>query len=279
MWDFQKISTKQFGSKGDAYMYSKRQEEIRQYLSENKFARIENLAELFHVSAETIRRDLMELEKDSSIKRVRRGAMYSSLRAQEMEYEKRMENNQPEKRAIALLASEYIQDGDALVMNNGTSNLELAEILRRSSKSLTVVTNSPQIAILLNENKHHSVYLTSGYLRKHNRSLVGSICSDCLSYFKVDKAIVNIDGISMEDGVTEYNTEEAAVIRKMLQIGHTRMVLCEYSKFNEVAFHKICSMKEIDYVFTDWTMPPREMKAWKELGVKVLAAPPADEES
>ena len=83
----------------------------------------------------------------------------------------------------------------------------------------------------------------------------------------------------MEDGVTEYNTEEAAVIRKMLQIGHTRMVLCEYSKFNEVAFHKICSMKEIDYVFTDWTMPPREMKAWKELGVKVLAAPPADEES
>ena len=132
-------------------MYSKRQEEIRQYLSENKFARIENLAELFHASAETIRRDLMELEKDSSIKRVRGGAMYSSLRAQEMEYEKRMENNQPEKRAIALLASEYIQDGDALVMNNGTSNLELAEILRRSSKSLTVVTNSPQIAILLNE--------------------------------------------------------------------------------------------------------------------------------
>lgn len=260
-------------------MHSKRQEEIRHYLSENKFARIDWLAELFHVSAETIRRDLMELEKDSPVKRVRGGATYSSLRAQEMEYEKRMENNQPQKRAIALLASEYIRDGDAIVMNNGTSNLELAEILRTSSKSLTVVTNSPQIAILLNENRNHNVYLTSGYLRKHNKSLVGSICSECLSYFKVDKAIVNIDGISIEDGVTEYNTEEAAVIRKMLKIGHVRMVLCEYSKFNEVAFNKVCSMKEIDYVFTDWSIPPREMKAWKEIGVKVLAAAHAVEES
>lgn len=254
-------------------MYRKRQEEIVRYLSENRFARIEWLAEAFGVSAETIRRDLMVLEKDSAVKRVRGGAVYSSLRAQEMEYEKRMESSQPEKRAIARLAEEYIQDGDALVMNNGTSNLELAALLRDSAKSLTVVTNSPQIAILLNENKRHSVYLTAGYLRKHNKSLVGSICSECLGNFKVDKAIVNIDGVSIADGVTEYNTEEAAVIRTMLKIGHTRMILCEYGKFNEVAFHRICPADEIDYIFTDWSIPVREIKAWKEASVKVVAAP------
>lgn len=255
-------------------MFSRRQEEILRYLSENKYARIEWMAGFFHVSAETIRRDLMELERDSSVKRVRGGAVYSSLRAQEMEYEKRMEKNQPEKRAIARLAYEYIQEGDAIVMNNGTSNLELAEILRESSKSLTVVTNSPQIAIVLNENKNHSVYLTAGYLRKHNKSLVGSICDECLGYFKVDKTILNIDGISIEDGVTEYNTEEAAVIRKMVKIGRTRMVLCESGKFNEVAFNRVCSMDEIDYVFTDWNIPPREIKAWKDFPVKILVAHP-----
>lgn len=257
---------------GDTRMFSKRQEAILRYLSENRFSRIEWMAELFHVSAETIRRDLMELERDSSIKRVRGGAVYSSLRAQEMEYEKRMETNQPEKRAIARLACEYIQEGDAIVMNNGTSNLALAGLLRESSKSLTIVTNSPQIAIVLNENKNHSVYLTAGYLRKHNKSLVGSICGECLNYFKVDKTILNIDGISIEDGVTEYNTEEAAVIRKMLKIGRTRMVLCESGKFNEVAFNKICSLEEIDYVFTDWNLSPREIKAWKGLSVKILVA-------
>ena len=70
-------------------MYNKRQKEIIRFLSEAKFAKMEQLAEQFQVSLETIRRDLLELEKDSSIKRVRGGAVYNNLRAKEMEYEKK----------------------------------------------------------------------------------------------------------------------------------------------------------------------------------------------
>ena len=62
-------------------MYSERQREMLRYLSEVKFAKVEQLSDLFHVSIETIRRDLLELEKDSSIKRVRGGAVYNNLRA------------------------------------------------------------------------------------------------------------------------------------------------------------------------------------------------------
>lgn len=255
-------------------MYSKRQNEIVRYLSEVKFSRAEELAAMFHVSLETVRRDLMELEKDSAVKRVRGGAVYNSLRAQEMEYEKRLENHCAEKRAIAQLAVEFINDGDAIVMNNGTATLELARCLLKSEKRVTVVTNSPNIAVILNESKENSVYLTAGYLRKHNKSLVGSMCSDCLENFKVDKTILSVDGVSIADGVTEYNTEEAAVIRKMIEIGQTRIVLCEYGKFNEVAFNRICPAEWLHYIFTDWNIPPREIKAWGEIHVKVMAAPP-----
>lgn len=73
-------------------MQNKRQEEIVRYLSEVKFSKIEQLAEVFQVSIETIRRDLLELEKDSSIKRIRGGAVYNNLRAQEMEFERKMES-------------------------------------------------------------------------------------------------------------------------------------------------------------------------------------------
>lgn len=92
-------------------MQNKRQGEIVRYLSEVKFSKIEQLAEVFQVSIETIRRDLLELEKDSSIKRIRGGAVYNNLRAQEMEFERKLEKNQMEKQAIARLASEYINDG------------------------------------------------------------------------------------------------------------------------------------------------------------------------
>ncbi len=254
-------------------MYSKRQNEMIRYLSEVKFSKVEELAGLFHVSVETVRRDLLELEKESAVKRVRGGAVYNSLRAREMEFEKRMESSSAEKRAIARLAVEYIHSGDAIVMNNGTATLELARCLLESGKQVTVVTNSPDIATILNMNKENSVYLTAGYMRKHNKSLVGSMCSDCLSNFKVDKTIICVDGISIEEGVTEYNTEEAAVLRKMVEIGHTCMLLCEYGRFNEVAFNKICEAGKIQYVFTDWNVPAKEVKAWGEVRVKVIAAP------
>ena len=254
-------------------MYSERQREMLRYLSEVKFAKVEQLSDLFHVSIETIRRDLLELEKDSSVKRIRGGATYSSFRAKELEFSKKMESNQQEKLAIAQAAAEYINDGDAIAMNNGSTTLSLARYLLKSGKMLTVVTNSPDIALILSDNESNQIYLTSRYLRKHNKSLVGSTCRECLEDFRVDKTILSIDGISIEDGVTEYNTEEAAVLRKMLEIGHSKIILCEFNKFSEVAFNKVCSAEQVDYVFTDWNMPAKEIKAWNDIGVKVLVSP------
>ena len=222
-------------------MYSERQREMLRYLSEVKFAKVEQLSDLFHVSIETIRRDLLELEKDSSVKRIRGGATYSSFRAKELEFSKKMESNQQEKLAIAQAAAEYINDGDAIAMNNGSTTLSLARYLLKSRKMLTVVTNSPDIALILSDNESNQIYLTSGYLRKHNK--------------------------------TEYNTEEAAVLRKMLEIGHSKIILCEFNKFSEVAFNKVCSAEQVDYVFTDWNMPAKEIKAWNDIGVKVLVSP------
>lgn len=253
-------------------MYNERQKEIILYLSEVKFAKMEQLSEQFQVSLETIRRDLMELEKESSIKRVRGGAVYNNLRAKEMEYEKKMGNNQIEKHAIAKLAAEYINNGDAVAMNNGTANLELARCLMDTKERLTIVTNSPDIAMLLIHNDTNSVYMTSGRLRRHNKSLVGNMCSQCLDNFRVDKTILCIDGISIQDGITEYNTEEAAILRKMLEIGRTKMILCEFSKFSEVAFNKVCSAERIDFVFTDWNISSKEIKSWSDINVKVLTA-------
>ena len=253
-------------------MYSKRQEKIIQYLSEVKFAKVEQMAELFEVSVETIRRDLLELEKDSSIKRIRGGAVFNTLRAREMEFDKKLENRQLEKIAIARMACEYINDGDACVISNGTTNLALARCLSEKRNNLTIITNSPDIAAVLNENPTNHVFLTAGYLRKHNGSLVGSMCLECLDYFKVDKTILSIDGISIENGVTEYNTEEAAVLRKMIHIENIRVILCEFSKISKVALNRVCKAEEVDFVFTDWNISAKEIKAWSDVGTKVIPA-------
>ena len=254
-------------------MYNERQKEMIRYLSEVKYVKTERLAEMFQVSLETIRRDLKEMEKESLVKRVRGGVIYSSLRAKELEFAKKMENNQQGKYAIANLAMEYISDGDAIAMNNGITTLALAKCLQYERKGLTVVTNSPDIALILSDNELNQVFLTCGRLRKHNKSLIGGMCSESLEFFKVDKTILSIDGISIQDGVTEYNTEEASILRKMLGIGHTRMILCEFSKFSEVAFNKVCNADQVDYVFTDCSLSQKEIKAWSDIWVKVITTP------
>lgn len=251
-------------------MNEERKQQMVKYLAEVKFAKIERLAQQFEVSQETIRRDLIDLEKSYPIKRVWGGVTYQSPRANEMDFDKKSDNNAPGKNVIARLAVREIQDGDAIAINNGMTTIALAHQLAKMRSNLTIVTNSLNIAIILSNVDSNQVYLTSGYLRKHNGSLIGNMCSDTLDMFKVDKSIITVDGISIENGVMEYNTEEASVLRKMLSIGHTKMILADYGKFSEIAFNKICSILTIDYVFTDHPMPSKELKQWEDLDVKVI---------
>lgn len=110
-------------------MYNERQKQILRYLSEMRYVKTEHLAEMFQVSLETIRRDLKEMEKESLVKRIRGGVIYSSLRARELEFSKKMESNQQGKYAIAKLAMGYINDGDAIAMNNGITTLDRKSVV------------------------------------------------------------------------------------------------------------------------------------------------------
>lgn len=145
-------------------MLNPRQEKIVQFLSEEGFAKIEILAERHEVSNETIRRDLLVLEEEGYVNRMRGGARYDNLRAKEKKYEFRTQRNFAEKRAIARLAAEFVSDGDTIAINTGTSTLEMAKELVEKN-FLTVITNSVDVASLIAENDNNKVYLPGGLLR------------------------------------------------------------------------------------------------------------------
>lgn len=260
-------------------MYSERQNKLLKYLTEVKSVRVDQMAELFHVSIETIRRDLIDLETDGMIRRTRGGAVFGKLRAKELEFNKKLEENQLEKVAIADLACQYIDDGDALVISNGAANIAFAKALAEQKKDLTVVTTSQDVADIINENPTSTVFVTGGMQRKHNKSLVGSITVDCLDKFRVDKAVLNIDGLTIQDGITQYSIDETAVLRKMLEISHTKMILTESSRFEVVALNRVCNTQEIHYIITDWDMPFGEIGNWEAKGVKIIVAKRKQHES
>ena len=252
-------------------MCIERQEEIIRYLSTVKFAKIEKLSEHFSVSSETIRRDLLELEKGESVKRVRGGAVYDPKRSREEAFSKRKEEHLPEKQSIVQLTLEYIYDHEALMISNGGTNIVLAEMLAAQKNDLTVITNSVEVAQILLSNKTHRVLMTGGEMRRHNGSLVGDACLEFLERFKVDRAIINIDGISLTDGIMAFSIEEAAVLRKMLSMAQTKIVLCSNRRFKEVALNRICTADGIDMIFTNHHLPQEESEQWERSGVHVFS--------
>lgn len=254
-------------------MLNKRQNQILTYLAQVKFASNEQIAAELGISVETVRRNLVQMEGLTAIERVRGGATYNNRRAQEVEYDQRLKTLTREKNAIAELALNYIEDGEAIAIGNGAISLALAKLLSRKRENLTVITNSPEIGTELNKNPSNIVYLTPGCLRKHNGSLTGSLCIDFLKLFCVDKSIISVDGISVETGITEYNTDEAAVLRQMLNIARVKIVLCEFTKFKEVGLNKICDIDDVDDIFTDWNCTYYDMKQWSNHSVRINIAP------
>lgn len=257
-------------------MLNFRQKEMERYLSVEQTAKVEQLAQHFQVSIETIRRDIKVLEKEAALKRVHGGVVYNNLRAREVQYEQRVKKNYKEKVAIARLAASFVEDGDTVAINTGTSTLEVAKCIQKKN-DLTIVTNSLDIAALLVQNESNHIYLLGGELRKAGLGVSGPFTQEMLDQFCIDKTILSVGGIAIDQGITEYHTNESFVIKAMHKKANKTMVVCDYSKFNVTAMNCICGLKDIDYLITDWNTQTKDVIALRSLGVKTyVAAYPRD---
>src|SRR5262245_15360007 len=130
-------------------MANGRRPELQALLAERGEASIADLAERFEVSEMTIRRDLEALEEEGAARRVRGGAIATVSRGYEPPFAKRATDDLAAKRAIAAAAAEHVRDGETAIIDVGTTNLELAKLLRGNRRGVTVVTPSLPVAMEL----------------------------------------------------------------------------------------------------------------------------------
>lgn len=248
-----------------------RQREIINYLLEVHSAKVEELSKHFKVSIETIRRDLKYLEEQQMLQRVHGGATLGAYRVRESSRETRQNKHVEEKLAVAKLARDFVNDGEALAINMGTSSLEVVKALSVKN-NLTIITNALEIGMEAVKNETNKVYVVGGCLRRDGLGLSGSFSVDFLRNFHVDKALLSVGGISVTAGVTDYHVEEAAVTRAMLRIANKKIALMDYSKLAITGLNKICEVQDLDIVLADWHMPIKDQIAFRNAGVKVYTA-------
>lgn len=229
------------------------------------------LAEEFGVSEMTIRRDLETLEADGLARRVRGGAISVVSRSYEPPLAVRATTASAAKTAIGAAAAKLVNEGDTVIIDVGTTTLELAKALH-GHRGLTVVTASLPIAVELGNNPDIRVIVTGGQVRSGELSLTGGIAEDAFRALNCDLAFIGVAGICAAPGLTEYNQDDARVKRAAIAAARRSIVLADSSKLGRVTFATVAPLSAIDAVVTD---APAAQQAAGELaaaGAEVIEA-------
>lgn len=246
-----------------------RRSKILELLEHNGNVFVKDLSEQFAVSEVTIRNDLDQLEKKNLLIRAHGGAMKMKQVGIDYKLSVKSKRHSKEKQAIGKKAAELINDGETIILDSGTTTLELAKNLGKFT-DLTVITNSLSIGSQLADFKNLRIIMLGGYLRRNSLSLVGSMAEESVKNYYCDKVFIGVDGIDSQYGISTPNVEEAHLNNVMINISREVIVITDSSKFKNRSFANIAPLTKIDTIISDKNIPQDEKQAIENMGVKLL---------
>ena len=250
-----------------------RHQKIESFLKQQKAVKAAELASLLNVSIDTVRRDLEALEKKGTIKRVHGGAILkqSDTNVLNKLFNEREVKNLEKKQEAALVAIELIEEGQAIALNGGTTTIELAKLLSQKFQRLTVITNDIRILSILGENKNFKIVLSGGFFNPDEYTLYGKPCEETLANFNIDLAFITVNGLSIENGLTDFRIHEVDVIKTILSRSKHRVVIADASKFETSSYINICPLKDIDLIVTDSSIPTTIAEDYRKNQIRILS--------
>jgi len=256
-------------------MRAERQRRILELIAQNGQVAVADICKLFDVSEMTARRDLAELARDGLLRRVHGGAMNGLGRSYEPPYQLRATDNKHSKEAIGRIAAELICDGDSVAFDVGTTTLEIVRALE-GKRNLTIVTASLPIAnevvAKFSLDSDVRLILTGGVVRSGELSMVGNYASRMYSDLHVDKAFMGIGGISLTDGLTEYNLEDASVKQALIRSANHIIVVADSTKFERTTFASVAPLSSAHTIITDTNAPHGMVERLVDMGIEVMIA-------
>jgi DeoR family transcriptional regulator, fructose operon transcriptional repressor len=229
---------------------TQRRQAILAQVREQAAVSAEDLSRRFGVSVETIRRDLRGLQQRGLLERVYGGATRPSGRSSEGSFAARSTRHIGRKRAIAALAASLVEPEETVVIDVGTTALEVARALPASFRG-RVLTNSVPVAMELSGRSDVELLLCGGQVRPGDGACAGAHAEAFFAEFYADRAFLGSGGVHPEAGLTDYYPAEVAVRRTI--IGHTALtyVLADSSKLGGIAVHRVCTLDRLTAVLTD----------------------------
>lgn len=219
---------------------------------------VNELADEFAISKETIRRDLNELEQRGIAVRTYGGAALAEHVRGQFFFRGRIDVNSPAKMRIGKFAAKMVNDGDTIFLDASTTCLYLAKQL--VDKQITVITNSIQILFELIDFENITLVSTGGVVRPKEMDFFGTSSEASIGNFYAKKAFFSTTGFDIQYGATSSFEVVARLQRLMIQNAASTVFLCDQSKFGKTCFNKVADVMDLDYIITDGALP----ESWEE---------------
>ncbi|MFP7492278.1 DeoR/GlpR family DNA-binding transcription regulator [Terribacillus saccharophilus] len=246
-------------------------EQIKEYVIKHQTVSLDKLVEVFDVSKNTIRRDVQELVDAGEINKVYGGVSakqsHASLSPLES-FTERKTRNLEQKRAIAELAATYVDDGDIIFIDSGTTTMEMLEFIK--DKEITVITNNFDFINSSFPYENLQVISMGGIFQRKTRSFSSFRNLELFQAFNINKAFMASTGISIDHGVTNSSPVESNIKETVAERSAEVFLLVDHQKFGKYALMTYRKLEDIDYLITDQKPPLNYLKFAETNNIQLL---------
>lgn len=243
---------------------AQRRSEMALFIQQNGGVDTETLAKHFGVSVMTARRDLKLLEEQNVLKVTWGGALPMNFLPHEIPYANKAAVMREAKRAIAAVAADMVRDESCILLDAGTTTLELAELLR--GRVLTVVTNDLQIALLLASSPMVTVHMAGGLVDPVSRSCTDDCAADFLRRLNVTQSFIGTSVWDAARGATTSSSSKMRVKRRMLACAGQGVLLADSSKYGNFSPWSVGNLADFSCIISDSALPAAAREAVTQAG-------------
>lgn len=246
-----------------------RRQMIIQYLEEHSSATVEELSTKLKVTPMTIRRDFQHLEDNNIATRTFGGAVLNSKLITEIPYKNKSLINIDKKKRIAEQAASLVQNGQIVILDAGTTNMEIAKFLTKK-QNLIVVTTDLKIAIYLSSSTDFEILCTGGSVQNTTSSFLGSHAVEFLKNINADISFIGSSSVDVEHGITTPSPSKADIKKQMIKCSNKRILVADSSKFQKIGFIKVCNLNEFHKIITDDDLDKNTIKEIRNNNIKLI---------
>jgi DeoR/GlpR family transcriptional regulator of sugar metabolism len=250
-------------------LVQQRRQRVLDLVSRKGFITLTQLARALRASESTLRRDLDHWDRQGLLKRIHGGAMYTGDGSGMPALEDRSASQTAEKRAIARIAAGRIREGDAVLLDGGTTTLEVAKLL--VGRSLQVVTNSLPIGALFASSRDTDLVILGGYVYPKTGVALGPLTVRMMEDIHVQQTILSVGGITAK-GLFNSNMLLVETERGMMRCADEVVVVADHTKIGRQALAYLCELSAIDTLVIDRGVTEQQHDLLSEANVRLILA-------